>query len=65
MFFQGGLKQNHGTLVVHPTAYHGCVELASLQLGHHVCGSSLTDANYKCAKEIVKSHLLQAHLKDP
>ena len=65
LFFQGGLKKNHGTVVVHPTAYDGCVELASLQLGHTVCGSSLTDSHYKCAKEMVKNHLLQAGLKQP
>ena len=65
LFFQGGLKKNHGTVVVHPTAYDGCVELAALQLGHPVCGSSLMDASYKCAKEIVKNHLLQASLKHP
>lgn len=56
----GGLKASHGAVVVHPTAYDGCVELAAMQLSHVACGSSLMDSNYKCAREMVKQHLLQA-----
>ena len=59
-FSLGGLKTSHGAVVVHPTAYDGCVELAAMQLGYTACGSSLVDSNYKCAREMVKSHLLQA-----
>ena len=59
----GGLKQSDGAVVVHPTAYDGCLELACLQLGYPVCGSSLVDVNYKCAKEVVKNHLLQGNVK--
>ena len=56
----GGLKASHGAVVIHPTAYDGCVELAAMQLNYVACGSSLVDSNYKCAREMVKSHLLQA-----
>ncbi|CAK9060296.1 unnamed protein product [Durusdinium trenchii] len=53
------LKGSHGVLVVHPTAYDGCVELAALQMGFWVTGTSGSDVNYRSAKEIVKEHLLQ------
>lgn len=59
---QGNLKGSHGVLVVHPTAYDGCVELAALQMGFWVTGTSGSDVNYRSAKEIVKEHLLQAFI---
>lgn len=47
-------------MVVHPTAYDGCVELGAMQSNYAVVGGSSVDVNYKCANEIVKTHLLQA-----
>ena len=51
-----------GVVVVHPTAYDGCVELASLQLGYAALGFSTQEVPYKCAKEVVKTHLVQARV---
>ena len=53
------MKCTHGAMVVHPTAYDGCLELGAMQLGYGVLGSSMAEANYRCAKEIVKTNLLQ------
>ncbi|CAK9104214.1 Uncharacterized protein SCF082_LOCUS48644 [Durusdinium trenchii] len=55
-----GVKAPQGAVVLHPTAYDGCLELAGMKLGHAILSSSLIEANYKCTNEIVKSHLLQA-----
>ncbi len=46
--------------MVHPTTYDGCLEIASIQLGHWVSGSSVVETNWKSSKEIVKNHLVQA-----
>ena len=53
------MKTGEGVVVVHPTAYDGAVELAGLQLGFSVSGTSAFDSHYKCAQDVVKSHLLQ------
>lgn len=55
----GDRKQFYGAVVVHPTSYDACVELASLQLGLSVMGSSSVQANFQCAKEMAKGHLLE------
>ncbi len=55
----GDRKKFYGAVVVHPTCYDGCVELASMQLGFYVMGSSSMQTAYHCSKEIVKSHLLE------
>ncbi|CAK9109302.1 unnamed protein product [Durusdinium trenchii] len=55
-----GVKAPQGAVILHPTAYDGCLELAGMKLGHAILSSSLIEANYKCTNEIVKSHLLQA-----
>ena len=55
----GDRKQFYGAVVVHPTSYDACVELASLQLGLSVMGSSNVQANFQCAKEMAKGHLLE------
>ena len=57
------MKSQHGAVIVHPTSYDGCVELASLQLGHMALGSSPIESHYKCSKEIVKSFLVQARIE--
>ena len=54
------MKALQGVVVIHPTAYDGCVELAALQMGHAVWGSSNVESSYRCAREVVKNHLLQA-----
>lgn len=54
------MKCPHGATIVHTTSYDGCVELAALQLGYGSLGFSSLEPNYKCAKEVVKSHLVQA-----
>ncbi|CAK9062831.1 Uncharacterized protein SCF082_LOCUS32651 [Durusdinium trenchii] len=54
-----GLKASHGVVVVHPTTYDGCLELAALQLGHVASGTSWDETCYKTSKEVVKTHLLQ------
>lgn len=46
-------------MVVHPTTYDGCLELAALQLGHVASGTSWDETCYKTSKEVVKTHLLQ------
>ena len=56
----GELKAGQGVLVLHPTSFDGCVELAGLQLGFSVAGTSCIEAHHKCAQEVVKGHLLQA-----
>eukprot|EP00435_Cladocopium_sp_Y103_P054926 s114_g18.t1 len=43
-----------GAVVIHPTAYDGCVELACNQLGHCVSGSTNVETYYKSAKEAWK-----------
>ena len=55
----GDRKQLYGAVVVHPTSYDACVELASLLLGLSVMGSSSVQANFQCAKEMAKGHLLE------
>ena len=55
----GGVKNNFSTVVIHPTAYDGCLELAALQMGMWVSGTSNIDVNYKSAKDQVKNFLLQ------
>lgn len=56
----GNVKNSHGLVVVHPTTYDGCVELAALQLGYWASGTSAFEACFKSSKEMVKDHLLQA-----
>lgn len=55
----GDRKKFYGAVVVHPTCYDGCVELASMQLGLYVMGSTAVQTTYQCCKEIVKTHLLE------
>ena len=57
--FPGGVKNNFATVVIHPTAYDGCLELAAISLGMWTCGWSMVEAQYKAAKDHVKNHLLQ------
>lgn len=57
---EGGVKNSFGTVVIHPTAYDGCVEQAALQEGFSVVGTSVVDTHYKAARENLKNHLLQA-----
>lgn len=47
-------------MIVHPAACDGCVELGAMQLNYVALGGSPVEVHYKCAREIVKSHLLQA-----
>ncbi|CAK9079028.1 unnamed protein product [Durusdinium trenchii] len=56
----GEMKSGDGVVVVHPTCYDGAVELAGLQLGFAVAGSSSVEAHHKCAQDVVKTHLLKA-----
>lgn len=56
---QGEMKSGDGVVVVHPTCYDGAVELAGLQLGFAVAGSSSVEAHHKCAQDVVKTHLLK------
>ena len=58
----GGVKNNFSTVVIHPTAYDGCVEVAALQSGAWVVGTSTIDTQYKFARDVVKNHLLQEQL---
>ena len=53
------MKNGDGVVVVHPTSYDGAVELAGLQLGFSVAGTTAFETHYKCAQDVVKSHLLQ------
>ncbi|CAK9014066.1 Uncharacterized protein SCF082_LOCUS12189 [Durusdinium trenchii] len=55
-----GVKNNFTTVVIHPTAYDGSLEIAALQSGHWTVGTSTTDIHYKAARDSVKNHLLQA-----
>ena len=57
--FPGGVKNNFATVVIHPTACDGCVELAAISLGMWACGWSMVEAQFKAAKDHVKNHLLQ------
>ena len=59
ILIQGGVKNSFGTVVLHPTAYDGCLELAGLQLGMWVMGTSTLDTHYKSVKDAVKNHLIQ------
>lgn len=53
-------KKMKPTLVVHPTAYDGSVELACIGLGLLSVSCSLNQVYTKTASEIVKGNLLQA-----
>jgi hypothetical protein len=55
----GGVKNNFATVLIHPTTYDGCVELAGVQQGMWVTGSSTSEACFKASKDVVKNHLLQ------
>ncbi len=55
----GGVKNNFSTVVIHPTSYDGSLEIAALQHGAWVVGTSTSDAQYKFARDAVKAHLLQ------
>ncbi|CAJ1431217.1 unnamed protein product [Effrenium voratum] len=46
--------------VIHMTSYDGCAELACLQLGLPVMGSTPVEANFQCASNAVRNQLLQA-----
>ena len=54
------MKTGDGSILIHPTSYDGAVELAGLQLGFMVSGTSSVEAHHKCAQDQVKSYLLQA-----
>lgn len=56
----GDRKTFHAAVLVHPTAYDGSVELASLSAGIPVLSSSANATSHNCAKEIVKNHLVDA-----
>ncbi|CAL1150712.1 unnamed protein product [Cladocopium goreaui] len=56
----GDRKNFHGAVVVHPTLYDGCVEMAGLRLGHLVLASSGQPLYHNSGKEIVKNHLVEA-----
>ncbi|CAK9006091.1 unnamed protein product [Durusdinium trenchii] len=56
----GGRKNFHAAVVLHPTLYDGCVEIASVRAGFSVLSSSGQPTNHNCGKEIVKTHLLEA-----
>ncbi|CAK9038785.1 Sodium/hydrogen exchanger 3, partial [Durusdinium trenchii] len=53
------IKGACGAVVVHTTAYDGCLEFACLQLGYPVVGTNNIEPHYKCARDIVKGHLLE------
>ena len=53
------MKGSFGQVVIHPTAYDGCVELAAIHHGMWVMGSSTLEMNYKSAKDHVKNFLIQ------
>ena len=55
----GDRKNFHGAVVVHPTLYDGCVEMAGLRLGHLVLASSGQPLYHNSGKEIVKNHLVE------
>eukprot|EP00435_Cladocopium_sp_Y103_P015413 s3816_g3.t1 len=48
----GGVKNNFATVLIHPTSYDGCVELAGLQHGMWVTGSSTGEASFKSSKDV-------------
>ena len=56
------MKNNFTTVVIHPTAYDGALEVAAMQLGAWVVGTSTIDSQYKSARDVVKNHLLQEQL---
>ncbi|CAK9010862.1 Uncharacterized protein SCF082_LOCUS10854 [Durusdinium trenchii] len=56
------LKTPSAVVVLHPTTYDGCVELACLQHGYAAVGSSAVESYHKCSREVVKNHLLQVRL---
>ena len=58
----GGVTCTHGAVVVHPTTYDGCLELGAMQLGYGALGSNMAEQNYRCSKEVVKTHLLQDYV---
>ena len=58
----GGRKNFHAAVVLHPTLYDGCVEIASVRAGFSVLSSSGQPTNHNCGKEIVKTHLLEVGL---
>eukprot|EP00435_Cladocopium_sp_Y103_P045667 s474_g13.t1 len=47
----GGVKNNFATVIVHPTAYDGAVEIASMQHGAWVVATSTSDVQYKSARD--------------
>ncbi|CAK9093328.1 Uncharacterized protein SCF082_LOCUS43905 [Durusdinium trenchii] len=56
----GGRKNFHAAVLVHPTLYDGCVELAGVRSGFIVVSSSGQPPSHNCGKEIIKTHLLEA-----
>lgn len=56
---EGDRKNFHGAVVVHPTLYDGCLEMAGLKMGFTVLSTSGQPASYSCGKDIVKDHLLE------
>ena len=53
------MKNSYGTVVLHPTAYDGCLELAAIQSGMWAIGTSCVEPHFKSARDAVKNHLLQ------
>ncbi|CAK9002075.1 Uncharacterized protein SCF082_LOCUS7183 [Durusdinium trenchii] len=56
----GDRKSYHAAVVVHPTTYDSCVELAAVKAGFIVLSSTGNNMAFNCSKEIMKTHLLEA-----
>ncbi|CAK9026556.1 unnamed protein product [Durusdinium trenchii] len=57
---QGTEKFVKPTLVVHPSAYDGALELAAMHMGFGSFSYSTQEVHFKCSKEIVKNSLVEA-----
>lgn len=55
----GGVKGSFGQVVIHPTAYDACLEIAAMQQGMWVMGTSNTEMHYKSSRDRLKNHLLE------
>ena len=53
------------TLVVHPSAYDGALELAAMHMGFGSFSYSTQEVHFKCSKEIVKNSLVEACVPKP
>ncbi|CAK9073143.1 unnamed protein product, partial [Durusdinium trenchii] len=54
---RGDRKSFYAAVVVNPTTYDGCLELAGVKGGYTVLASSGYHPAYTCSKELVKTHL--------